>query len=417
MIKTLNNNESFITKQKHKKLSNNLILERTFTPVKLIPKDKIIGNKGYNYYTNLIEEKKTNNFYSKIKKNNIKLKLLNPKNKNSRNFSSLNGFSTTGIFTNSNNKKFTLNNSLSMTTNLKTTMDTNEMKTRNLKDQINNKENSGFLKNESLSFFSSFSNYYKKSLNRPIKNISLIKKRPKIKIPKSNSNIFLKIKNNNKKSKISKHLSYNQKTNKNNYSININNNNSFIFPKRINTLKQLYNNVITPIRKNTKIKHHNSLSLNKKINAIDKNISTINKKQKIIDKNRISIQRTKLKNIYMLLEKQKETICNKSIIKKEKEDIENIMKKLKKVKEKTYLINNESKGLNHDLIKNKTELNHIKENINNAINDKKNVNTMIISLHRRIIDIKKRIKEHDEKNIYLDKTFYELSLKYKDVNI
>ena len=93
------------------------------------------------------------------------------------------------------------------------------------------------------------------------------------------------------------------------------------------------------------------------------------------------------------------------------------MIKIRKIKEKTVIINNTTKTLKNEYIKNKKEINVIQENINNTLNDKKNVNTMIILLHRRIIDIKKRLKEFDEQNYYIDKSFYELNLKYKDFNI
>ena len=39
---------------------------------------------------------------------------------------------------------------------------------------------------------------------------------------------------------------------------------------------------------------------------------------------------------------------------------------------------------------------------------------MLVLLHRRIIDIKKRIEESEEHNYYLDKSFYELGLKYQE---
>jgi hypothetical protein len=391
--------------------------------VKLIPKNKtnFIDN---NFSTNITKEKKSNKLYLKNDKNNIKLKLLNPTKKHSRNFSSLKGLSPNSILEKSNNKIFNsnnTNNSFSITTNLKTTMDTNITKTQNIKDKINFKENSSFIDNsKTITFISSSSYGLKKNINPQNKSNKKIKKRPKIKMAKNNTYIFTNTKNNinyNKTdSNILKYSNYKKASQKNNEKMLINNN-SFIIPKRINILKNIYNNFLTPIRQNTKIKYRNSLSLNKKINKIERNINVINKEQKNIDNNKIYINRTKLKNIYKLLENKKENIYNKDKIKKENEEIDKIMIKIRKIKEKTVIINNTTKTLKNEYIKNKKEINVIQENINNTLNDKKNVNTMIILLHRRIIDIKKRLEEFDEQNYYIDKSFYELNLKYKDFNI
>jgi hypothetical protein len=421
MIKTIYN-ESFSNKNKYTKINNHFIFEKTLTPIKIIPKDKIY-DKESNTSGKIKKTKTSNNLYIggyknyNKNKNNIKLKILNYSKKNSRNFSSLNGLITNGIFTKSNFISINTNNSLSLATNLKTTMDSNITKTQIIKDKIN-KENSSFIESKTITFFSSLNCLKNRGNNQQIKNISQIKKMQKIKLNKSKSNNFINIKKNNN-NKISNYLSF--KIKKNNERLNkvnkIYNNKSFIFPKRINILKNLQNNYLTPIIQNNKIKYKNSLSLNKNINKIENNINIINKKQKLIDINKISIKKSKLKNIYMLLEKQKESICIKDKIKKENNEIEKINDKLKKFKDKTLLINNEAKVLNDEIINNKEQINIIKENIKNILNDKKNVNTMIILLHRRIIDIKKRIKEHDEENYYLDKSFYELSLKYKGIKI
>ena len=57
----------------------------------------------------------------------------------------------------------------------------------------------------------------------------------------------------------------------------------------------------------------------------------------------------------------------------------------------------------------------IKQNIENIKNDKKKVNAMLVLLHKRIIDIKNRIKKHDELNLYLDKSFHELNQKFQNL--
>ena len=312
MIKTIYN-ESFSNKNKYTKINNHFIFEKTLTPIKIIPKDKIY-DKESNTSGKIKKTKTSNNLYIggyknyNKNKNNIKLKILNYSKKNSRNFSSLNGLITNGIFTKSNFISINTNNSLSLATNLKTTMDSNITKTQIIKDKIN-KENSSFIESKTITFFSSLNCLKNRGNNQQIKNISQIKKKQKIKLNKSKSNNFINIKKNNN-NKISNYLSF--KIKKNNERVNkvnkIYNNKSFIFPKRINILKNLQNNYLTPIIQNNKIKYKNSLSLNKNINKIENNINIINKKQKVIDINKISIKKSKLKNIYMLLEKQKESI-------------------------------------------------------------------------------------------------------------
>ena len=403
MLKTLCHNKSFNANQKNSKITKHFLLEKTSTPIKLITKYKDKINKENNFTPNIIKTK-SKNLYSKNNNNkNIKLQILNHSINNSRNISSLNGFNNNSIFSNQNYNSFQTNNSFSFaTSNLKTTMDSNIAKNQHIKEKIYNKQNlSSFIDTKTITFFSSSFNGWKKGKvkeNNQIKNISKIKKRPKLKIYKTNTNFFSNIK----------------KLKKNN--INDLNNNSFIIPKRIDILQNIHNNILTPIRQNTKKKYKNSISLNKKINKIEKNINIISIKQKNIDKNKITINKSKLKNIYILLEKQKESICNKDKIKTESDYIERIKNQIKTIKNYTLEINKEANILNKELIKNKKELNMLKLNIVNTINDKKNVNTMIILLHKRIIDIKKRIKEHDEENNYLDKSIYEISLKYQNIN-
>ena len=167
------------------------------------------------------------------------------------------------------------------------------------------------------------------------------------------------------------------------------------------------------MRKNNEIKFRDSLSLNKKINKIEESIHFISQKQKTIDNNKILIKKSKLKNIFMLLENQKESNNYKNKIEKENEEIEKIKEKIKKLKSQTVVMNSETIRLKTEIIEEKKEISEIKEKIEKIINDKKMANSMIILLHRRIIDIKKRINERDERNLYLDKTFYELGVKYQ----
>jgi DNA repair exonuclease SbcCD ATPase subunit len=318
-------------------------------------------------------------------------------------------------------------------TNLKTTIDSNITKTinnQNLKEKDNkmsNKDNSSLIDSKSITFLSSSpiemrsinpNSQIKNNNNQNNMDINTYKliKRPKLKIPRSKSSIYKNV----KIKKLSKYLSlnqnkiYNENSNINNNNIHANNSNkTFAFPNRINILIGLKQNLLTPMRKKNEIKFRNSISLNKKINKIEESIHSINEKQKTIDNNKILIKKLKLKNIYMLLEKQKESNNYKNKIEKENEEIEKIKEKIKKLKDKTVLMNNETMGFKTEIIENKAEISEIKEKIEKIINDKKMANSMIILLHRRIIDVKKRINEYNERNQYLDKTFYELGVKYQ----
>ena len=439
MLRLILTKDNFIQNQIPKNIKNKYNYEKTLTPMKLIPKNKkITKNKSLNLTkTKLIKRDRNkctaNPHKSELKNNqkNLKFELLNnTNNKNSRNFEPY-----SDIFTKSNNyMTYNTNNSLSYMTNLKTTVDSNITKTinnQNLKEKDNkmsNKDNSSLIDSKSITFLSS-SPIEMRSINpnSQIKNNNnnqnnmdnntyKLVKRPKLKIPRAKSSIYKNV----KIKKLSKYLSFNQnkiyyeKSNINNNNIHaINSNKTFAFPNRIDILIGLKQNLLTPMRKKNEIKFRNSISLNKKISKIEENIHSINEKQKTVDNNKKLIKKLKLKNIYMLLEKQKESNNYKNKIEKENAELEKIKEKIKKLKDKTVIMNNETMGFKTEIIENKAEISEIKEKIEKIINDKKMANSMIILLHRRIIDIKKRINEHDERNHYLDKSFYELGVKYQ----
>ena len=153
MLQETYHNESFIINKNNKKsdgIKNNLTLEHNLTPVKIIYNNKI------NYTTNIQKTKITNPIYlnnNKINVNNIKIKLLNFSNKNSRNISTSNGLNTNGTTgINGTNTKPT-NYSLSFGTNFKTTFDINYSKTQNIKDIINNKDNCTILDSKTMTSF------------------------------------------------------------------------------------------------------------------------------------------------------------------------------------------------------------------------------------------------------------------------
>ena len=441
MLRLILNNDSFIQNRIPKNIKNNYNYENSLTPVKLIHKDKkITKNRSLNLTKTKLIKRDKNKFVvnphkSELKNNqkNLKFELLNKtNNKNSRNFEPY-----IDIFTKSNNymtyNTNNTNNSLSYMTNLKTTIDSNITKTinnQNLKEKdnkMNNKDNSSLIDSKSITFLSSSpiemrsinpNSQIKNNNNQNNMDINTYKliKRPKLKIPRSKSSIYKNV----KIKKLSKYLSlnqnkiYNENSNINNNNIHANNSNkTFAFPNRINILIGLKQNLLTPMRKKNEIKFRNSISLNKKINKIEESIHSINEKQKTIDNNKILIKKSKLKNIFMLLENQKESNNYKNKIEKENEEIEKIKEKIKKLKSQTVVMNSETIRLKTEIIEEKKEISEIKEKIEKIINDKKMANSMIILLHRRIIDIKKRINERDERNLYLDKTFYELGVKYQ----
>jgi hypothetical protein len=355
MLKALLNNDSFMTRNiKNTKIRKQLTLNKTLTPIKLLqynPKNKY-----------LVYNKKEEN------KNDISMINRNKKIKNSRNIN---------LNTDYNNLTYNSNSIMNATTYIKTTMDTNITK----KEKENN---SSFINDNTFLCFSPSTNYQSSN----IKNKS---KKTIIKIPKSNGYTL------NKKNK------------------NINNTFTFILPNRLNTLINVEQNILKPMKQKSKINYKNSIRLNKKVNNIKEKINLINMRRKSLDDKKLLIKKTKLKNLSKLFEYKIESINNIEDIKKVKnKEIENINNKINKIKKDTSIININKKRIKEELIKNKNEILNYEKLIEKIDNDKKKVNSMLISLHKRIIDIKNRIKKNNENNLYLDKSFYELSQKYKN---
>ena len=95
-----------------------------------------------------------------------------------------------------------------------------------------------------------------------------------------------------------------------------------------------------------------------------------------------------------------------------KEEIVKIKNEIKKAKEETILYKRKY-DIVFDEIKNyEKEIKNIKKEINDFSGVKNNVKTMIILLNKRIIDVKERIKKMDIKKQNLNKSWFELSLKY-----
>ena len=365
MLKTfIVNNKSFI---KPKKMKKPLLKNKTITPIKLIGKNT--GNKFI---------KKTNTTYNLktvINKNekdelnifNFNKKVINSRNINDNN--NLNGLKTDYINT-------TNNNSFLNATYIKTTMDTNMTKTKIAKE----KENISFM-NDNNTFI-----YFTPSTNYQSSNVKNKNKRKRIKIPTQKEIIHKNI------------------------------NNTFIIPNRLNSLINVQKNIIEPIRQKTRISYKKSMSLNKKVNIIKEKINLINIKRKSLDEKNILINKSKIKNICKLCENKIESISDKDKIKEElKKEVEKIDLKIKKVKQETNKMNINKERIKEEITKNKNEIVKIKQGIENINNDKKKVNAMLILLHKRIIDIKNRIKKNDEHNLYLDKSFFELNQRFQNL--
>ena len=371
MLKTFIVNKSFI---KPKKIKKPLLKNKTLTPIKLINKNT--GNK-FIKKTNTANNLKT--VINKKEKDELNIFNFNKKVKNSRNINdnnNLNGLKTDWNNTTNNNNSF-LN-----ATYIKTTMDTNMTKTKIAKE----KENISFM-NDNNTFI-----YFTPSTNYQSSNVKNKNKRKRIKIPKQNEKyIFPR-----------------------NKSKNINN--TFIIPNRLNSLINVQKNIIEPIRQKTKISYKKSMSLNKKVTIIKEKINLINIKRKSLDEKSKLITKSKIKNICKLFENKIESISEKDKIKQElKKEIEKIDLKIKKVKKETNKMNISKEKIKEDIIKNKNELIKIKKDIENINNDKKKVNAMLILLHKRIIDIKNRIKKNDEHTLYLDKSFFELNQRFQNL--
>lgn len=354
MLKNFINDNSYIKSKKTKKY---FLLNKTLTPIKLI------GKKS----NNNIFYKKTNTTYN--------LKKIIHRNEN-RNSNDLNRLNTdyNNISTNGNNNSYS--------NCVKTTMDTNMTRTKITKET---KENLSFINDNTFIHFTPSTNYQSS-------NVKNRNKRKKIKIPKQDEKYLL-----------SKDKSKNV-------------NKTFIIPNRLNSLINVEENIIKPIKRKSKIFYKKSVSLNKNVNTIKDKINLINKKRKSIDEKSLLIKKSKLKNICFLFEQKIESISNKDILRVGlKKDIEKLDNKIKTLKKETNQMNINKDRIKEEIMKDKNQILTIKQNIENIKNDKKKVNAMLVLLHKRIIDIKNRIKKHDELNLYLDKSFHELNQKFQNL--
>lgn len=369
MLKTFINDNSFIKQKKSKKYFE---INRTLTPIRLICQNgSNIFNKKASTTYNLKKLNKNGNNNS-ITKESFN---SNKKVKNMRNISDINYLNT-----DCNNISNNENNSFS--NYIKTTMDTNMTKTKYPKEK--EKENlSSFMNDNTIIHYTPSTNYQSSNVkNRNIKK--------RIKIPKQKENLLL---SKNKAKNINK---------------------TFIIPNRLSSLISVEQNIMIPIKQKSKIFYKKTISLNKKVNSIKDKINLINIKRKSLDATNLLIKKSKLKNLYQLFGQKMQSISNKDKTKEElKNDIEKLNNKINKIKRETNNMNINKEKIKEEIIKNKNQILNIKENIENIKNDKKKVNAMLILLHKRIIDIKNRIQKHDEHNLYLDKSFFELNQRFQ----
>ena len=359
---------------KPKKIKKHFMLNKTktLTPIKLISKnnDKIIYEKT-NSSHNI---KKVNN-----KNKNDEMNIFNSykKVKNSRNLSyinNLNGLNSDyiNITNNENNNSYL--------TYIKTTMDTNMTKTKTIKENIT------FINDNSTFIYNTPSTKYESS------NVKNKNKRKRIKIPKQNE-YFTSLINKTK-----------------------NINNTFIIPNRLNSLLNVQQKILNPIRQKTKINYKKSISLNKKVNGIKEKINKMTIKKQSIERNNIIITKTKIKNIYKLLENKLESINNKDRTKEEiKKEKRKLELKIEKIRKETNQMNIKASNMKEEMKEDNNRILELKKDIEKIKNDKKKVNAMLVLLHKRIIDIKNRIRKHDEHNLYLDKSFFELNQRFRNL--
>ena len=370
MLKTFINDNNIKKQKKSKKYFE---VNRTLTPIKLLCiNSTTIFNKKTNTTYNLKRlynnNNGNNNSINKEKFNKSK------KVKNMRNNSELNCLNT-----DCNN----ISNNNSFSNYIKTTMDTNMTKTKYTKEK----------EKENLSFMNDGKNmHYTPSTNYQSSNVKNRNIRKKIKIPKQKENLLL---SKNKSKNVNK---------------------TFIIPNRLSSLISVEQNILNPMKQKSKIFYKKTISLNKKVNKIESQINLINIKRKSLDATNLLIKKSKLKNIYQLFGNKIQSISNKDKTKEElKSDIKKLTNKIKKLKKETNNMNINKEKINEEIIKNKNQVLNIKENIENIKNDKKKVNAMLILLHKRIIDIKNRIQKHDEHNLYLDKSFFELNQRFQNL--
>ena len=190
-------------------------------------------------------------------------------------------------------------------------------------------------------------------------------------------------------------------------------NKSLNLPDGISTLKNICSKILVPMKISYKKKSKNSFDISKNINIIQENIEEVNLQKNIINESKKQINKTKVKNLYILIEQKKESDSNQETIEKLKETNKFIESNIKKLKSETSDINKKIKEFQNKLNETENEISIKNELIKFSLKDRDKAKTMYILLHRRIIDLKKRIEEFDNKKRLFNKSLNEIETKFK----
>ena len=186
-------------------------------------------------------------------------------------------------------------------------------------------------------------------------------------------------------------------------------------PNLMISIKKIKDEFIIPLRNEYKVKNTNSFYIKNKILKLRNNIFENNKELDIKQKNKSFINLNSKKHLSILLIQKAQSLFNINEINELKNDINLIKDEIKKNKEKTILYKEKYLNIFNEIDKYKNEINKKEKEMNEFLEIKNNVKTMIVLLHKRIIDVKERIKQLEAKKENINKSWYELSLKYNKI--
>ena len=186
-------------------------------------------------------------------------------------------------------------------------------------------------------------------------------------------------------------------------------------PNYIISIKKIKNNFVKPLRNEYKLKNANSLDIKNKIKKLKNDIFENYKEIHDIQKNNSFIISNSNKKLSVLFLQKVKSEIDIHEINKLKGDIKKIKNKIEQIKYKTKIYIDNYIKIQEAIKKQKKEIKQKKIEINNFYENNKKVKTMIVLLHKRIIDANERIKKMDINNIIRDKSWYELWLTYDNI--
>ena len=365
---------------------------------------KTLNNKYNNIKTNLLS-----NYFMKI--NNETKKIDNKKKKNNGNPKKMIvKRKTMGYLRDINNK-------------INITYNFNAPKNKNPGNNNSDKYYLSLINNSSSNIFNSTN---ETSLNLNTNNYNICKKsiptKKKLNIKINNNNKLNYYKRNNTNSKIK--ISFNKKQKdyakklaktplkgkKLNIKTKTKTNNEI--PNLIISINKIKTNYFLPLRNEFKIKSSNSYNIKNKIKKLKNNMIETNKELDNIYHNRSFVNLNLNKNLSIIWLEKTKSLNNINDINKIRKDILQIRKEMHKTKEETTIFKEKYKQILDEIKRSEIIIKEKNKEIQDFSETKKKVNSMIILLHRRIINIKERIKKMDLKRNNLNKIWYELSLKY-----